>query len=258
MGAMTRRVGITAVAALFAVSCSGGSDADEAGAPAPVVSDASEAETTGDTEPVMREVPTIPPPTIEGQSESAGDEGVIVASPTIAPAPPPSVDPGQPAEPVPPPSTDLVGDPQPTPDSTNPPPPPPPAGAPLPDPACERLVPFDIEAVITEQTGQDTSGEQMSPPFCRYASGPIVVEVHFLSAQIVRDDWYLRDGIEPVGEVSGDAVGFSNFVTPDGGGGAGYTIAIVGGADGAIVAVSGTSDARLVASSVALFAQQAA
>jgi hypothetical protein len=256
MGAMTRTIGIAAVLAVVAASCSGGSDGDEAAQPDPAVTDVSEAETTSDTEPAMRDIPTIPPPTIEGQTESDG--GVIVVAPTIAPAPPPSVDPSEPAEPMPPPSTDLVGDPQPTPDSTNPAPPAPPEGALLPDPACDRLAPFDIEALITEQTGEATSGERVTPLFCRYASGSVVVEVHLVPVQVVRDDWYRREGIEPVGEVSGDAVGFSNFVTPSGDGGAGYTIATVGGSDGAIVAVSGTSDARLVASSVALFAQQAA
>lgn len=200
-----------------------------------------------------RPVPTLPPPTIAGQVDA--DDGVVDASPTIAPAPEPPADPDEPATTAAPPTTELVGDPQPQPNDTTPAPPPP--EDPGPD-ACTRLADFDVVGVISGAIGANTAAETVSDSACRYSDGGFVTEVHFVPIGEIRDDWYLRLGIEAVGEVGGDAVGFSSYVPPGAAGGDGYTIAVEGGGQGAIVAVTGTSDARLVAGQVALMAQQAA
>jgi len=235
-----------AVAPLLFIAACSGDDSGPTVAEAPVT--ASPATTTtvaGQTRPV----PTVPPSTIEGQVVS--DDGVVDASPTIAPVP---VDPNAPTTSVVAPTTDLVGDPQPDPTETSAPPPPPPPGEPD---ACERLSDFDIVGVIAETAGVATSAELVSDDVCRYTAGAFVAEVHFLSIAEVRDDWYQRSGIEPVGEVTSDAVGFGSFVPPGSAGGAGYTIALEGGSRGVVVAVTGSGDARRVAGQVAIFANQA-
>lgn len=254
-------VGATSVAlVLAAAACSD----DDGAAPADsaVVTSSSAPTTDADGElfvestESMRSVPTVPASTVAGQTDGAetSDEGVIEVSPTLEPPAPPPVDPDQPATTPAPPTTELVGDPQPSPDTTQPPPPP--TVAPPPDP-CDRLADFGVEAVVVDAAGTAvaTTSDDVS---CRYEGNGVVVEVYFVPVQDVRDDWYRRDGIEPVGEVGGDAVGLQGFITPDGPGGDGYTIAIAGGRDGLIVATMAPADARIVGAAVAVLANQAA
>lgn len=204
----------------------------------------------GTTEGETRPVPTVPPSTIEGTVGS--EPGVVDASPTIAPVP---VDPDAPTTTVAPPTTELLSDPQPVPGSTSPAPAPPSTVEGDPD-ACERLAAFDIVGVITEAGGPATTGDAVGVEVCRYSAGPFVAEVHYLSVAEVRDDWFTRTGIEPVGEVSADAVGFSSYLAPGATAGEGYTIALEGGSRGVVVAVGGTGDARYVAGQVAIFARE--
>ncbi len=244
----TRRPAVWAclVAPLALVACSDdepSSDAD-ATASAPV--------TASTVDGGTRPVPTVPPSTIEGQVGEEG--GVVDASPTIAPAP---VDPDAPTTTVVPPTTELVGDPQPNPDSTSPPPPPPTTVEGGPD-ACEQLVPFGMEGVISDTIGVTTTAESVDAAVCRYSSGAFVVEVHFVSVAEVRDDWFTREGVEPVAEVGGEAVGLSSYLAPGSAAADGYTVAVDGGARGVIVAATGNPDARLAAAQVAIFAAQAA
>ena len=262
MGVMIRR-SLLVLAVCAASACSGSSDdavvADADAATSDVVTtddpDLSGDDLTASTAE-MREVPTVPPSTIDGQTEAASD-GVIVAAPTIAPLPPPVVDPDQSADPVAAPTTDLVGDPQPSPDATVPAPLPPPEGAAPPPEACVILADFGVLDRVSSVSGSNATEDRLDAQACRYVAGAVTVEVYFLPASVIRDDWYRRAGIEPVGEVGGDAVGFGSFVTPSGASGSGYTIAISGGGGGAVVAVSGP-DARRVAAEVAPLAQQAA
>lgn len=208
--------------------------------------------TTTTIEGATRPVPTVPPSTVEGQVD-AGD-GVVDASPTIAPVP---IDPNAPTTSVVAPTTDLVGDPQPNPDTTSAPPPPPPTAADDPD-ACDRLADFDIVTVIADSGGAATSPDLVADEVCRYSAGTFVAEVHFMSVAEIRDDWFAREGIEPVGEVGSDAVGFGSFIPPGSPSSAGYTVAVEGGSRGVVVAVTGTGDARYIAGQVAIFANQAA
>ncbi len=260
MGATIRR-SLLVLALCAASACSGSSD-DDAGAGA-ATTDVATVDGSGVVDDdftvstgEMRDVPTIPPPTVSGQSETESD-GVIVAAPTIAPVPPPAVDPDQPTESVAPPTTDLVGDPRPSPDAPTPEPLPLPDGAtPAPE-VCVLLADFEILDVVGSAAGAVATEERIDDRACRYTAGAVTVEVYFLATAAIRDDWSRRDGIEPVGEVGGDAVGFGSFVTPSGPSGSGYTIAITGGRNGVVVAVSGP-DSRLVAAQVAILAQQAA
>jgi hypothetical protein len=233
------RTGVGAVAMVLLVvsSCSRGRD---------------DATLPGSTTPdVMRSVPTVPVGTV-------GDPALVstIVSP---PPPPPPLDPNAPIVSVAPPPTELVGDPQPIPNATNPPPPtaPPSDDAPLPPDACTRLASFGIEQVVSERSGQSAESELLSADVCRISSGDLVAEIAFISLDAFRNDWSRRDGIEPVGDVSGDAVGLASFQTPSGGSGVGYTIAVAGGDRGVVVSASAPSDARLLAADVAVFAQQA-
>jgi hypothetical protein len=230
------RTGVGAVAALWLVasSCSRGGDAT------PVVADAAAASSMPE---VMRSVPTLPP------------ETTIVAedSSTIAAAP---VDPNAPIVTVAPPTTDLIGDPQPSPNATRSAAPISDGAAPLPD-ACTRLASFGIEQIVVERSGQVAQSELTPDGACRITSGDLVTEIAFVSLDAFRTDWSRRDGIEPVGDVGGEAVGLASFQTPSGGSGAGFTIAIAGGDEGVVVAVSAPSDARLLAAKVAVLSQQA-
>ena len=267
---MNRTV-LFAAASLLLVACSGGSD--DAADPSPGTDDSSldsgsspatadsSLETSGSSVAVSstvalesRPVPTVPPSTIQGQVGTTLP-GVVNASPTIVPPPPDPVDPDAPASSQAPPSTELVGDPQPNPDTTSAPPPP---TVEPPPSACERLEAFDIVSVVTDATGSAASAASVSNTVCRYTAGSVVVEVHFVARSTVTDDWYKRSGVEPVGEVGGDAVGFSSFMAPGEASAAGYTIALAGGNQGVIVAVRGTGDGRFVAGQVAIFANQAA
>ena len=106
--------------------------------------------------------------------------------------------------------------------------------------------------------GPTATATSLTNDSCRFTAGSAVAEVFFVSQADVRTDWFNRSGIEPVGEVGGDAVGLGSFLPPGGATSAGYTIALVGGEQGAVVAVTGTGDARLLAARIAIFADQAA
>ncbi len=231
---------------LVLIACSGddsGPTVQEGTGDAPVTASTAAGE--------MRPVPTVPPSTVEGETAV---EGSVDAVPTIAPAP---VDPDAPTTSVVAPTTDLVGDPQQSPATTAPAPPPPTTAVGDPD-ACARLEAYDVAGVIAGSAGVTATGVLVADKVCRYTAGSFVAEVHFVSIAEVRDDWYLRDGIEPVGEVGADAVGFGSFLAPGSPVGPGYTIALEGGERGVVVAVTGIGNARQVAGQVAIFAQQAA
>ncbi|WP_162142079.1 hypothetical protein [Ilumatobacter coccineus] len=255
---MLKSIVLASVAALSMAACSG--DDESSSESAPVTVTESTPSTDADDEPFtqttgeMRPVPTVPPSTIEGQTGDSGD-GVIEVAPTLVPPPPPEVDPDEPATTPVPPTTELVGDPQPSPDTTQPPPPPTVEPAPA---ACERLDPFGIDQIVADEGGSAATSTDVDESTCLIESGSVSAEVFFVPVDQVRNDWYLRSGIEPVGEVGEEAVGFSSYLTPDGRVDAGYTIAVAGGREGVIVAVTGTSDARLVAIDVMIFANQAA
>ena len=203
----------------------------------------------------MRPVPTVPPSTIDGQEPGdVLDDGVVEVAPTIAPAPA-GLPPEEP-EVVAPPTTEFVGDPQPSPDTTAPPPP---ETVAPPPPACERLaaagVPEELAGWIQPV---DTSTPISDVDGCRYETGNVVTEVWFVPLNEVREDWFRREGIEPVTFVGGDAVGLDGFRSAGGSTGPGYTVATVGGAQGVIVSVGDTADAELAADFVAVLASQAA
>ena len=81
--------------------------------------------------------------------------------------------------------------------------------------------------------------------------------MHFIPEAAVLDDWYRREGIEPVGDVSGDAVGLGEFSAPGSDSSPGYTIALVSARQGVIIAVRGGAAPRDVAVDLALVAGQA-
>lgn len=254
---MNRTV-LFAATSLLLVACSGGSDDAADTVPATPVDSAPDSPVTVAVSSTValesRPVPTVPPSTIQGQVGTTVP-GVVNASPTIVPPPPDPVDPDAPASSQAPPSTELVGDPQPNPDTTSPPPPP---TAEPPPSACDRLDEFGMVDVVSDATGVTASAEFVSDTVCRYTAGSVVAEVHFVARSTVTDDWYKRSGVEPVGEVGGDAVGFGSFMAPGASLDVGYTIALAGGSQGVIVAVRGTGDGRLVAGQIAIFANQAA
>lgn len=247
------RTSALVIASLFVVaSCSGSDDAADPSEESTTTSPADSPSTTSE----MRPVPTVPPSTIEGQAvdDDAGD-GVVEVAPTVAP-PPVTVDPdAAPGETVAPPSTDLVGDPQPSPETTAPPPP---ETVAPPPPACDRLdavgVPAEIEGFIQPI---DTVEAFVDPDGCRYVAGEFVVEIWFVPLDEVRNDWFERVGVEPVAEAGGEAVGLDGSRGPDGSSGAGYTVAVAGGGQGVIVSVADFAGADLTAGFVAALAAQA-
>lgn len=257
-GGSGRMAGGVLVAVLVVSACAGG---DEETAPTGITADVT---TTIDlTEDLFepadesRPVPTVPPSTIDGAAGTT-TPGVVDAAPTIAPPPPPTVDPDNPATSAAPPTTDVVGDPQPNPDTTaRPTTPPPTTLVPGPD-ACARLDDVGVPDALGDETGASVATEVLGPDVCRLTSASVVAEIHFVPSSTVRDDWFQRDGVEPVAEVGGDAVGLRMFVPPGAAQQAGYTIAAIGGDRGVIVAVGGTADARLVAGELAVLAAQAA
>lgn len=194
----------------------------------------------------MRPVPTVPASTVLGQT-GVGDDGVIEVSPTLAAPQAPGGDS------VPPPSTDLVGDPQPVPGAASTVAPPP--LVPIAD-ACIRLSEVGVPDLIAAESGVSPTVEAIDDTSCRFEFDGRLVEVYMVPAAQIDDDWAFRRGVEPVGEVS-RSVGFSSFITPDGDGGGGYTIALAAGLEGAVVAVMGSLDARGLAIDVALTTQQA-
>jgi hypothetical protein len=176
----------------------------------------------------MRPVPTIPPTVAPGEEIASGS--------TIAIAP---------TGPI---TTEVIGDPRPDPDSevTLPP---------LPDTpaidACTRLA--DVQAVdaLGAALGGVATAESLGDDGCRFTSGPAVAEVHFASEDTIEADWFRREAIEPVGDVTADAVGVVGFAAPGSSDEVGYTIALVSRRQGVVVAVRGTADDRSVAAQLA-------
>jgi hypothetical protein len=174
----------------------------------------------------MRPVPTVPSsdapsvPTVPGEAVAATPD-----APTV------------------PMTTEVVGDPRPDPDSgvTLPPLPDVPIVA-----ACTRLGELRAAEEFGTATAPATT-EALGELGCRFVSGSAVAEVHYLSEDTVESDWFRRNAIEPLGDVSGDAVGIAVFSAPGSDGAAGYTIALVSRREGAVIAVRGTADDRAVA-----------
>ncbi|HUS44020.1 MAG TPA: hypothetical protein VMY16_15255 [Ilumatobacteraceae bacterium] len=170
----------------------------------------------------MRPVPTVP-------ATLGSGEDVAVA-------------PESPTGPV---TTELVGDPRPDPDSDVALPPLPEA---LPFDACVRLGEYQVAEQFGAAAGVGVaSAEPIDDGACRFTAGAGVAEIHYVSEDVIESDWFRRDAIEPVGDVSADAVGIAEFLAPGSDSGAGYTIALVSRREGAVIAVRGTSEDRLVA-----------
>jgi hypothetical protein len=151
-------------------------------------------------------------------------------------------------EAVAPPVTELVGDPQPDPDS-------PVTLPPLPEQpvtnTCDRLNELAIVDTIGASAGGQITVGSIGDEACRFTAGDAVVEVHFVSESTVESDWFERSGIQPVGAVSGDAVGVAEFAPPGSEPAEGYTIALISRRQGVIVAVSGTGGDRALAEQLA-------
>lgn len=168
----------------------------------------------------MRPVPTV----VDGE----GMQGVVSGS--VPSGPPP---------------TEVVGDPKPDPDS--------PVTLPdLPDaPAidvCAVLVERDAESLVSAGAGGASVRHEAFAGIdsCRLSAGSVVAEVQFVSEDVVNDDWYRREGIEPVGELGGEAVGIV---------GTGYTIAMISRRQGAVITVRGAADARSIAVALGLMVE---
>ncbi len=169
----------------------------------------------------MRPVPTVPGPTAPGQ-EVALDPGTV--------------------------TTELVGDPQPNPDSAD-------TLPPLPDApvvnACKRLREYATAKQFGAAVGAEATAESIWDEACRFTAGAGVAEIHYVAEGAVESDWFKRDGIEPVGDVAADAVGIAMYAPPGSETGDGYTIALVSRREGAVVAVRGTADDRAIAGQLA-------
>jgi hypothetical protein len=187
----------------------------------------------------MRSVPTVTVPgspadgAVEGAGEGEGEGAAAVP------------DEGSGA----PPTTALVGDPKPNIDSraTLPPLPDSPAVA-----GCTRLAEVAAADAVTAGAGSTAVVDSIGDSACRYTAGGVVVEVHYVAETTVSSEWFRRDGIEPVGELGGDAVGVTSFAPPGSGAGDGFTIAMINRREGAIVAVRGASANRELAVELAL------
>lgn len=195
----------------------------------------------------MRPVPTVPPSTVLGQSGAAG--GVIEIAPTLVPPPPPTIDPGEIAEPT----DDVVAAPTTAATVSAAP------AAAAPAEACARLAGVGVADLLTD--GSDDGGvstEELADATCRWERGGTVVEVRVVTAEEVRDDWALRPAAAPVDELGDGAVGFDGVSAGDGTTDVGYTIAAVVGADGVIVTVQASAGSRRLAVGVIESARQAA
>jgi hypothetical protein len=169
----------------------------------------------------MRPVPTVP------STLAPGDEVAV------APENPGSV------------TTEVVGDPRPDPDSGATLPPLPEA---LPFDACVRLAEYQVAEQFGAAAGVGVaSAELIDDGACRFTAGSGVAEIHYVSEDVIESDWFRRDAIEPVGDVTSDAVGIAEFLAPGSESGTGYTIALVSRREGAVIAVRGTSEDRLIA-----------
>jgi len=147
-----------------------------------------------------------------------------------------------------PPVTEVVGDPQPNPDSREPLPP-------LPESpvvnACTRLNDLATADALGVSIGAPLDVESIWDEACRFTSGAVTAEVHYVPEAAVESDWFRRDGIEPVGAVTSDAVGLAEFVPPGSSPADGYTIALVSRRQGAVIAVQGSGDDRALAEQLA-------
>jgi hypothetical protein len=220
------RVALLAVGVFGLVGCTFWTTEESA----PSVSGSSQITVATSVAGEMRSVPTVP--------ETSGS---VPADPATADSTPPS--------------TELIGDPQPDPDSrdTLPPLPPLPPGTPV-DTACDRLAEGRLVEIVEAAAGARATTTPVGDEVCRFAAGPIVAEVHFVTEAAVESDWFRRDGIEPVGRVGGDAVGLAVFVPPGASGSEGYTIALVSRREGIVTAARGVSGSRLLAEDLAIAA----
>jgi hypothetical protein len=178
----------------------------------------------------MRPVPTVPPP----DATPGGAAATVPGSGDD--------------EDLAPPVTEVIGDPRPDPEAPEPLPP-------LPDSpvveACVLLADTSATATIADVVGATAVVDAVGPTVCRYTAGGAVAEVHLLDEATVENDWFSREGIEPVGTVSGDAVGIARFLAPGSDPAPGYTIALISRRRGAVVAVTGGPDDRGTAEALA-------
>lgn len=185
----------------------------------------------------MRSVPTV---TVPGPVPSADAAGEVAAAV-------PGQDPGAP------PTTALVGDPKPNVDSRATLPPLP--ESPVVD-GCTRLAEVAAADAVTAGAGSPAVVDSIGDSACRFTAagvaGDVVVEVHYVAETTVSSEWFRREGIEPVGELGGDAVGVTSFAPPGSGSGEGFTIAMINRREGAIVAVRGAAANRDLAVELAL------
>lgn len=179
---------------------------------------------------VMRPVPTVPSPT----SDVGGDAAESSADPDAALIPT---------------ETDDLTDPRPDPDAPNLLPPLP--ESPVVD-ACVRMADLAAAEAIAAAVGAPAVVESVDENICRFTAGSALVEVHFVTEATVESDWFRRERIEPVGVVSGDAVGIAEFLAPGSDPVAGYTIALLSRRQGAVIAVAGSPDDRAIAEQLAV------
>ena len=98
--------------------------------------------------------------------------------------------------------------------------------------ACVRLADYAAADLVGVAAGTPAVTESIWDGACRMTAGSVVAEVHYVPEATVLDDWYRREGIEPVGEIGGDAVGLNGFLAPGSEPAEGYTIALVNRAPG--------------------------
>jgi hypothetical protein len=124
--------------------------------------------------------------------------------------------------------------------------------------ACVRLADYAVADLVGVAGGAPAVTEAIWDGACRMTAGAVVAEVHYVPEATVLDDWYRREGIEPVGEIGGDAVGLDGFLAPGSDPTDGFTIALVNARQGVIVAVRGPDVPRDLAVALATAAGQSA
>jgi hypothetical protein len=122
--------------------------------------------------------------------------------------------------------------------------------------ACVRLADYAAADLVGVAGGAPAATESIWDGACRMTAGAVVAEVHYVPEATVLDDWYRREGIEPVGEIGGDAVGLDGFLAPGSDPTDGFTIALVNARQGVVVAVSGSDVPRDLAVALATAAGQ--
>lgn len=184
-----------------------------------------------------------------GDDEAQSNAPITVADemrpvPTVAEVPATLAPLGEGDTPV----TEVIGDPQPDPESPD-------TLPPLPESpmvnACQRLDELTTADVIGVAIGAPVEVESPWDEVCRFSAGAVIAEVHYVPEVAIETDWFRRDGIEPVGSVASDAVGIAEFVPPGSSASAGYTIALLSRRQGVVVAVRGTADDRALAEQLA-------